>query len=123
MPRVQFFEIHCDDCERAGAFFRDVFGWTFDRWDGPVEYWTATTGEASESGINGGLMRRRDPAGAVYNTINVPDLDQYMEKVVSHGGTIVVEKMAIPGVGWLAYCKDKEGNVHGMMELDTPAGQ
>jgi predicted enzyme related to lactoylglutathione lyase len=29
--------------------------------------------------------------------------------------------MAIPGVGWLAYCKDTEGNIFGMMQSDKNA--
>jgi predicted enzyme related to lactoylglutathione lyase len=29
--------------------------------------------------------------------------------------------MAIPGVGWLLYCKDSEGNVFGMMQPDPQA--
>jgi hypothetical protein len=29
--------------------------------------------------------------------------------------------MAIPGVGWLAYCRDTEGTVFGTMEPDDSA--
>jgi predicted enzyme related to lactoylglutathione lyase len=29
--------------------------------------------------------------------------------------------MPIPGVGWLAYCKDTEGNVFGIMQDDPQA--
>jgi len=29
--------------------------------------------------------------------------------------------MPIPGVGWLAYVKDSEGNVFGMMQADSNA--
>jgi predicted enzyme related to lactoylglutathione lyase len=30
--------------------------------------------------------------------------------------------MPIPGVGWLAYCKDTEGNIFGLMQADPKAG-
>jgi predicted enzyme related to lactoylglutathione lyase len=30
-------------------------------------------------------------------------------------------KMAVPGVGWLAYAKDPEGTVFGMMQEDPDA--
>jgi predicted enzyme related to lactoylglutathione lyase len=30
--------------------------------------------------------------------------------------------MPIPGMGWLAYCKDTEGNIFGMMQNDPNAG-
>jgi predicted enzyme related to lactoylglutathione lyase len=29
--------------------------------------------------------------------------------------------MAVPGVGWLAYCIDPEGNTFGLMERDPNA--
>jgi uncharacterized protein len=32
-----------------------------------------------------------------------------------------VPKMPIPGVGWLAYIKDTEGNILGMMQPDPSA--
>lgn len=37
------------------------------------------------------------------------------------GGAVVLPKMAVPGVGWLAYFRDTEGNVFGMMESDESA--
>jgi len=29
--------------------------------------------------------------------------------------------MPIPTMGWLAYCKDTEGNLFGMMQMDSKA--
>jgi predicted enzyme related to lactoylglutathione lyase len=37
------------------------------------------------------------------------------------GGQVAVPKMAVPGVGWLAYCTDPEGHIFGMMQSDTSA--
>jgi predicted enzyme related to lactoylglutathione lyase len=31
--------------------------------------------------------------------------------------------MPVPGVGWLAYYKDTEGNIFGVMQDDRQAGQ
>ncbi|WP_281258708.1 VOC family protein [Melghirimyces profundicolus] len=36
-------------------------------------------------------------------------------------GEIAHPKMAIPGVGWLAYGKDTKGNILGSMEEDENA--
>ena len=121
MPRVVHFEIHCDDPERASKFYSSVFDWKITKWDGPAEYWLAQTGDKSTPGIDGGLMKRRDPAGAVYNTIEVSSVDKYLEKIKKSGGIQVVPKMPIPGVGWLAYCKDTENNVFGIMQPDQSA--
>lgn len=121
MPRVVHFEIHVDDPDRAGKFYREVFDWRFQKWEGPVEYWLITTGDSTEPGIDGGMMRRRDPQGNVYNTIAVNNIDASISSIEKHGGTIVVAKMPIPGVGWLAYFKDTEGNIGGVMQADSNA--
>jgi uncharacterized protein len=124
MLRPVHFEFQAEDPERAAQFYRTLFGWNVQKWDGPVEYWLIMTGNQSEPGINGGLMKRRPGAEdftATYNTIDVPNLDEYMAKATASGGTIVVPKMPVPGVGWLAYCKDTEGTIFGMMQPDQSA--
>ena len=46
------------DMDRSLAFYHDVFGWTFQRYEGaPAYYGLATTGE-SNPGINGALFKR-----------------------------------------------------------------
>ncbi len=37
------------------------------------------------------------------------------------GGTVALQKMPVKGVGWLAYCKDPEGNIFGVMQNDPQA--
>ena len=49
-------------------------------------------------------------------------MDEYLKKAQSNGGSVAVPKMPIPGVGWLAYCKDTEGNIFGLMQADPKAG-
>ena len=58
MPRVVHFEIHADDPERAISFYQSVFGWQFQKWEGPLEYWMIITGPEGTPGINGGLVNR-----------------------------------------------------------------
>jgi predicted enzyme related to lactoylglutathione lyase len=80
-----------------------------------------TTGPDSEPGINGGMLPRRDPQQPCVNTIDVGDLDAAIAKVEANGGTCAVPKMPVPGVGWLAYYKDLDGNIFGMMQMDRPS--
>jgi predicted enzyme related to lactoylglutathione lyase len=121
MPRPIHFEITATDPERVTRFYSDVFGWQFQRWEGPMEYWMIITGDEKSPGINGGLGRRQDGASATTNTIDVPSLDAALASVEKSGGTVTVPKMAIPGIGWLAYCVDPEGTSFGMMEGDPAA--
>ena len=39
MPRPIHFEVPADRPERAIAFYEQVFGWQFHKWDGPMPYW------------------------------------------------------------------------------------
>jgi predicted enzyme related to lactoylglutathione lyase len=128
MPRVIHFEIHAADPQRAVKFYQQVLGWTAKKWEGPEDYWLLTTGADDKPGINGGLLKRRGPAPAdgqavnsFVSTVDVPNVDEYFKKALAAGGTEAVSKMPVPGVGWLAYVKDTEGNLLGMMQMDANA--
>ena len=126
MPRVVHFEIHAADPNRAVKFYESLFGWTFQKWEGPMEYWLVTTGPNDQPGINGGLVQRQgDIDGqaviAYVCTVDVENLDASVQAAVDNGGQIALPKMPIPGMGWLAYCKDTEGNIFGMMQGDPNA--
>jgi predicted enzyme related to lactoylglutathione lyase len=121
MPRVVHFEMAVDDPDRASRFYESVFGWKVQKWDGPQDYWMVTTGEEGELGINGGLMRRGD-FPSVMNTVDVASVNDAAAKVERSGGQVSVPKMAVPGIGWLAYCQDTEGNTFGIMQADPSAG-
>lgn len=121
MIRVYHFDIQADDPERAVKFYSDVFGWKIEKWEGPTDYWLVTTGPEDQYGINGGIARRQDPADHTINTIVVPSLDDFVAKVTAFGGEVIAPKMAIPGVGWFALCKDSEDNKFGLMEDDPKA--
>lgn len=135
MNRIIHFEIQAGNPERAVKFYKDVFGWEINEWVIPGvkmkdenRYWLVTTGPETEPGINGGLLFRRGPApiegqpvNAYVCTIGVANLDEYVDKALKAGGSITLPKMAVKGVGWLAYCKDTEENIFGMMQEDKNA--
>jgi hypothetical protein len=118
MPRFIHFDLPADDVERAKNFYGKIFGWKFDKWDGPMEYWMTITGDEKTPGINGGLCQRMPGQTAIINTIDVPSVDEYSIKIQSGGGKILAPKMPIPGVGYFAQCMDTEGNVFGIIQMD-----
>lgn len=121
MPRVVHFEIDAKKPDRAIKFYEKVFSWKIKKWEGSVEYYLITTGKESEPGIDGGLSRRTESEPSTVNTIDVPSVDEFIKKVEASGGTIIRPKMAVSGVGYMAYFKDPEGNIFGMMESDESA--
>lgn len=122
MNRFTHFELATSDLEKTAAFYRAVFGWQIQKWDGPVDYWLVTTGDASTPGINGGLMQAGGGFSGTINTIEVDDIDAAIAKVLAHGGEMALEKDAIPGVGYQAYFKDNSGIIVGLHQADPNAG-
>jgi len=49
-------------------------------------------------------------------TVAVPSVDEALTRVLALGGN-----MAVPGVGWLAYASDTEGNLFGLHQRDSAA--
>lgn len=131
MNRVVHFEIQANDPEKAAEFYRNVFGWTIEKWSGStMEYWMIMTAEkeSKEPGINGGLLRR--PAkmppqecgtNAYVCTVQVENFDKTAEKILSAGGIVAMPKFALPKMAWQGYFLDTEGNTFGIHQPDENA--
>ena len=122
MNRVVHFELPAEDPARAAAFYESVFGWKIHKWAGPIDYWMVETGTEG-GGIDGGLSGRNPgfPTNAPVNVIGVESTDATVAAIVAAGGAVMAPKMAVPGIGWLAYCTDTEGVLFGVMQSDPSA--
>lgn len=117
MNRVIHFEIGADEVDRAVTFYRSVFDWTIEKWDGPMDYWLITTGSEKVCCIDGAIMKRTLPGGSsTINTIAVDDIEAILKKVLQSGGRKLTELEHIPQVGNFCYCTDTEGNHFGLMQ-------
>lgn len=131
MNRVVHFEIQAEDPERAATFYRTIFGWSIDKWDGgAMEYWIVMTAEkdSTEPGINGGILRRpakTPPTEAGTNafvcTMQVTDYDATEKQILAAGGKVALPKFAITGMAWQGYYIDTEGNTFGIHQPDKNA--
>ena len=121
MPRPVHFDLAVDNPERAMKFYREIFGWKFEKWDGPMEYWMITTGDEKEPGINGGFSKRGESNMPNMNTIGVTSVDKFSKMIQDEGGKVMMPKTPIPGIGWFATCQDTEGNTFGIIEEDRTA--
>ena len=120
MTRVLHFEIVTDDPVSTIKFYEKVFGWVITKWT-HGEYWNIRTGDPKEPGIDGGMICRSDSEGVTVNSIYVDDIDKYLERIAKNGGEVTHPKRPITGVGWLAYFKDTEGTLWGLMQEDSLA--
>jgi len=123
MSRAVHFEIQASNPQALIDYYSGLFGWSFNKWEGG-DYWLIHTGPEDKPGINGGLLPRRGPlpeAMAAVNafviTVDVDDIDS----ALARAGTVVVPKMPVPGIGWIGYARDPDGNIFGMMQEDPEA--
>jgi len=97
MPRPIHFEIPADRPERAIEFYQKVFGWEFQKWDGPMPYWLVKTG--SGTGIDGGLLQRAYPGQGTVNTVDVSSCDEFVRKAESAGGKVAAQQAGLSDPG------------------------
>jgi predicted enzyme related to lactoylglutathione lyase len=125
---VVHFEIPADDEERAGKFYRSAFGWEVNPTPG-LSYTMIKTTPTDESGmpavpgsINGGIFRREGTLTSPVVTVDVEDIDAALEQINALGGSTVMPRQDVGGMGWSAYFKDTEGNIVGLWQNAAPAG-
>jgi predicted enzyme related to lactoylglutathione lyase len=126
---VVHFEIPTENKERANTFYEGAFGWNLIPMQG-MDYTSAITTPSDEQtgmpsapgAINGALFPRTDSLKTPILTIDVDDVDAALAQVESAGGSIAQAKDAVPGMGWYAYFKDTEGNIMGLWQTDSSAG-
>jgi len=123
MNKVVHFEIPYDDMKRAEQFYQSTFGWQLNEMP-EMSYTIATTVPLGDDrlptergAINGGMMQRSTRLSAPIITIQVDSIDDALKTVSQNGGTVVVAKQEVQGMGYTAYLKDTEGNVIGLWEL------
>jgi predicted enzyme related to lactoylglutathione lyase len=114
---IRFIAITCDDVERARAFYEAVFGWTFEDW-GPPDFYLI-----QGAGMQGALQKRHEPIVGTHPrsfeiTVGVDDVDVIAAKVAAAGGTIVMQKTHLDGVGTLIHFTDTENNRVGAMKYE-----
>ena len=119
MNAPNYFEIHAEDTSRAVGFYREIFGWKFNRAEElPIEYWRIET-----EGPRGGLLKRpaktpppQHGTNAFVCSMEVVSFDATAAKILSAGGQIALPKFAVPGVCWQGYFLDTEGNTFGIFQ-------
>lgn len=98
------FEIPAENPRRVLRFYQELFGWRAAPIEAGAESWILPADESSMP---------------FQNAIRVASLDECLANVERLGGAIARAKKAISGRGYVAYCRDPEGNVFVVFELDS----
>lgn len=114
---VTWWEIPVADLDVAQAFYSAVFGWTF------VPFGEGFLGVMNGSDLVGGLFLSPDTATAagIRLYVNVPDIEDTLEKAVAAGGAVRSPRLEVGGdMGWWAEIVDPGGRGVGICS-DQPA--
>lgn len=117
------FEIPADDPEKVSGFYERVLGWEV----GPPQpefgdYRTVKTSD-EPGAVMGGIFKREREDQQPTDYYQAEPIEYHIDEVRKFGGRVLIDKMAVPGMGYLAICADPEGNVFGFWQTDETAGQ
>ena len=108
-PPVVHFEVGGSDVETLESFYTQMFGWKINF----IEQANYRMIEQEADGIGGGMFEHVEgmPPNAPSIAVGVGNLQAYLDKAVSLGGTALMQPMDIPGgFGSLAIFNDIAGN-------------
>jgi len=122
MPNLTHFMIPADDVARARRFYAALLGWKIEPAPAAdsmgiaaMQYHDITTGPAAPGALSTGGLYKRHLNEPILDFVHVGDIDAVLGKVADLGGTIMMPKTAIPGVGHTAMLLDTEGNLFGLL--------
>ena len=107
------FELPAENTKRAMDFYRQLFGWEFSGFEGPVEYNMTQAG----GGAGGAVYPRQESERGPIVYFDTDDIDATVARINELGGK-AEQKQAIPGVGWYARARDTEGNAISLFQSD-----
>ena len=113
--RVNWHELFADDCDRALAFYSDLFGWRKT---------IAESGElgtyqlfASGGQTIGGVLTKPPalPAPFWLHYFNVGDIDAAASRVAAGGGEIINGPRQAPDGSWIVHCIDPQDAIFALI--------
>lgn len=117
---IVHFEIGCRDLAKVSGFYRDLLGWEYAPHapGAPPMAMISNLGahvEKPTMGIGGHINQLGHPPHQ-YVTVYalVDDIEATLKKVNALGGSTLIPKQEVPGMGWFAWFKDPEGNALGL---------
>ena len=108
---VVHFEVVGTDGARLRQFYAQLFDWKIDA-NNPMNYGVV---EKAEGGIGGGVGDAPGDQGHLTFYVQVPDIDEWLQKAESLGGRTIVPRTQLDMVT-LALFADPEGHVVGLVE-------
>ena len=119
--KIVHWEIMGPDGDALNTFYEDLFGWKGAAVPGFDGYHLV---EADQSGV-GGAVGKGFEENPTYLTVyvEVESIDEHLAKVAASGGSTIMPRTVIPGIVTFGLFGDPAGNMVGIVEEETPAGE
>jgi predicted enzyme related to lactoylglutathione lyase len=105
------------DTTVARAFWSALFDWRFEEIPVPAaEYFLTRISDDQGAALSSLEPHKR----GIRPYFDVDDIDARIIRITELRGE-VYEKMAVPGSGWFALCRDPHGNQFGLWQADPTA--
>lgn len=114
--KIMWIELASTDIPASAKFYGDLFGWPIIR-DEQMDY-TMTAFEGDETGVGFSPVDEAQGVtpGSVLVYVDVADIDATIARAKELGAPILMDKMEIPTVGWMAIFGDPGGNRIGVLQ-------
>jgi len=115
--KIMWFEMASTDVPASAEFYGNLFDWPIVT--DPNMNYTMTAFEQGEVGMgfsDTNDERSNAKSGDVLVYVDVADVDATIAKAKELGAPILMDKMEIPTVGWMAIFGDPGGNMIGVMQ-------
>jgi len=111
---IAHIDLPSDDLGRAKTFYAELFGWQIQ---GMPDFPNYEMFQSGPGELGGGIGLRGETApNAPRIYVTVESIETTLAKVGALGGSVVVEKTEVPGMGWYAAINDSEGSEIGIWE-------
>ena len=108
---VSWVEIGGDNPAQLSEFYGNVFGWRMEQAPG-MDYHMIGQGQDVWPGLGIGPKGQTGPYVTFY--IGVDDPQEYLDKAVANGGTVIAPVTVVPDMVTFALFADPEGHVVGV---------
>jgi uncharacterized protein len=115
--QIVHYEIPADDTAKSREFWGSLFGWQFQNFPGPSEYWMT---EIVPKELGGAITNMEPDKRGARAYFSVDDINVGAARVKELGGESG-DPMPVPNMGWFSTCKDPHGNEFGLWQADESA--
>ncbi len=112
--QISWHELTTPNTEAAMTFYGGLFGWSFDSFGPPGQYWLVQNGEDAVGGLMSKTAETPFPQGWLFY-VEVDDVEQAIVNATKFGGKSLVPPFDMPNVGRIAVIQDPSGAAVGIM--------